>query len=61
MVEYKVFSWRIDLNTDEELENELNKYAKDGWKICNISNSSGGGSLFSSSDGNRLTFILEKI
>lgn len=38
MVRYKVFSWRIDLNTDEDLENELNKYAKDGWKICNLEN-----------------------
>ncbi|PRR82043.1 DUF4177 domain-containing protein [Clostridium vincentii] len=36
MYEYKVFKWRFDLSSAKELEVELNKYAKDGWRIFNI-------------------------
>lgn len=36
MHEYKVFKWRFDLSSAEQLEDELNKYAKDGWRIFNI-------------------------
>ncbi len=61
MHKYKVFTWRFDLNSSEELEDTLNDYAKEGWRICNIiSNVKGsGGAIFSSTDGNEATFILE--
>ncbi len=36
MYEYKVFKWRFDVSSAEELESELNKHAKEGWKISNI-------------------------
>lgn len=63
MYEYKVFKWRFDLNSAEELENELNEHAKNGWKISNIiSNLKGSGNLmFSSIDGNEATIILERV
>lgn len=62
MYEYKVFKWRFDLSSAEELENNLNEYAKEGWRIFNIiPNVKGsGGVLFASVDGNEATIILEK-
>ncbi|NEU05307.1 DUF4177 domain-containing protein [Clostridium senegalense] len=62
MYEYKVFKWRFDLNSAEDLEKTLNDYGKKGWKVFNIiSNIKGnGGVLFASVDGNEATIILEK-
>lgn len=62
MYEYKVFRWRFDLNTPEELEVTLNDYAKEGWRLFNImSNVKGsGGALFASVDGNEATIVMEK-
>ncbi|MDU1411986.1 MAG: DUF4177 domain-containing protein [Clostridium sp.] len=62
MYEYKVFKWRFDLSSAEELEKTLNDYGKEGWKILNIiQNVKGsGGALFASIDGNEATIILEK-
>jgi len=62
MYEYKVFKWRFDLNSAEELEITLNDHAKEGWRITTIvPNVKGsGGVLFASVDGNEATFILEK-
>ena len=62
MYEYKVFKWRFDLSSAEELEVTLNDYAKEGWKISKIvPNVKGsGGVLFASVDGNEATIILEK-
>jgi len=62
MCEYKVFKWRFDLSSAEELEKTLNDYAKEGWRIFNIiPNVKGsGGVLFASVDGNEATIILEK-
>lgn len=63
MHEYKVFKWRFDLSSAEELEITLNGYARDGWKMFNIiSNIKGsGGVLFATVDGNDATIILERI
>ena len=62
MYEYKVFKWRFDLSSADELEETLNEYAKEGWRIFNIiPNIKGsGGALFASVDGNEATIILEK-
>lgn len=62
MYEYKVFRWRFDLNTPEELEVALNDYAKEGWRLFNImSNVKGsGGALFASVDGNEATIVMER-
>ncbi|WP_291571989.1 DUF4177 domain-containing protein [Clostridium sp. UBA4548] len=62
MYEYKVFRWRFDLNTPEELEITLNDYAKEGWRLFNIMpNVKGsGGALFSSVDGNEATIVMER-
>jgi len=62
MYEYKVFKWRFDLNSAEELEIALNDNAKEGWRISKIiPNVKGsGGVLFASVDGNEATIILEK-
>lgn len=62
MYEYKVFKWRFDLSSADELEQTLNEYAKEGWRIFNIiPNVKGsGGVLFASVDGNEATIILEK-
>lgn len=62
MYQYKVFKWRFDLSSAEELENTLNEHAKEGWRISNIiTNVKGsGGALFASVDGNEATIILEK-
>ncbi|MPN11280.1 hypothetical protein SDC9_158581 [bioreactor metagenome] len=62
MYEYKVFRWRFDLNTPEELEVTLNDYAKEGWRLFNImSNVKGsGGALFASVDGNEATIVMER-
>lgn len=62
MYEYKVFKWRFDLSSTDELEETLNEYAKEGWRIFNIiPNVKGsGGALFASVDGNEATIILEK-
>jgi hypothetical protein len=62
MYQYKVFKWRFDLSSAEELENTLNEHAKEGWRISNIiTNVKGsGGVLFASVDGNEATIILEK-
>lgn len=62
MYEYKVFRWRFDLNTPEELEVTLNDYAKEGWRLFNIMpNVKGsGGALFSSVDGNEATIVMER-
>jgi len=58
MYEYKVFRWRFDLNTPEELEITLNDYAKEGWRLPNVKGS--GGALFSSVDGNEATIVMER-
>ena len=62
MYEYKVFKWRVDLNSGEDLENVLNEHARSGWKISNIitTSSISGSATFSSSNGNEATIILEK-
>ncbi|EQB89791.1 DUF1365 family protein [Clostridium punense] len=62
MYEYKVFRWRFDLNTPEELEVTLNDYAKEGWRLFNIMpNVKGsGGAIFASVDGNEATIVMEK-
>lgn len=62
MYKYKVFKWRFDLSSAEELENTLNDYAKEGWRVFNIiTNLKGsGGAIFSAVDGNEATIILEK-
>jgi len=62
MYEYKVFKWRFDLSGADELEETLNEYTKEGWRIFNIiPNIKGsGGALFASVDGNEATIILEK-
>ena len=36
MYEYKVFKWRFDLSSACELEEKLNEYVKEGWKIFDI-------------------------
>ncbi len=63
MCKYKVFKWRFDLSSADELEKTLNDYVKEGWRIFNIiTNIKGsGGVLFASVDGNESTIILEKI
>lgn len=64
MYEYKVFKWNLStLTLTEELEDILNDYGKEGWRISNIiSNIKGSGNvLFSSVDGNQATIILERI
>jgi hypothetical protein len=64
MYEYKVFKWNLStLTLTEELEDILNDYGKEGWRISNIiSNIKGSGNvLFSSVDGNQETIILERI
>lgn len=63
MYEYKVFKWRFDLSSAEELEIALNDFAKEGWRISQIiTNVKGsGGVLFATVDGNEATIILEKI
>lgn len=62
MYEYKVFRWRFDLNTPEELEVTLNDYAKEGWRLFNIMpNVKGsGGAIFASVDGNEATIVMER-
>ncbi|WP_130807089.1 DUF4177 domain-containing protein [Senegalia massiliensis] len=64
MYEYKVFKCNLGtLTLTEELEDILNDYGKEGWRISNIiSNIKGSGNvLFSSVDGNQVTIILERI
>lgn len=64
MYEYKVFKCNLGtLTLTEELEDILNDYGKEGWRISNIiSNIKGSGNvLFSSVDGNQATIILERI
>ncbi|NBI08301.1 DUF4177 domain-containing protein [Senegalia massiliensis] len=64
MYEYKVFKWNLStLTLTEELEDILNDYGKEGWRISNIiSNIKGSANvLFSSVDGNQATIILERI
>lgn len=63
MYEYKVFKWKFDLSSAEDLESELNVHGKQGWKVINIiSNMSGSVSAFGGSvDQNTATFILEKV
>ncbi len=37
MKEYKVVSWKMKLTgNDQELENTLNEYAKQGWKVIQV-------------------------
>lgn len=59
MYEYKVFKWRFDLSTAEELEKELNEYASDGWRIFDIVTNLKGSALLGS-DQNEATVILER-
>lgn len=62
MYEYKVFKWRFDVNSAEELEIELNAHAKEGWRLSKIvPNVKGsGGIVYVSVDGNEATIILER-
>ena len=62
MHEYKVFKWRFDLSTADELEEILNEHAKEGWKVLNIIPHMKGSSLvlFGNVDADDATIILEK-
>lgn len=61
MYEYKVL--RFDLTGTTNLEQTLNDYAKEGWRILDIiTNIKGNGTLFFSSiDGNDATIIMERM
>lgn len=63
MYEYKVFKWRFDLSSACELEEKLNEYVKEGWKIFDIiTNMKGNASiLMGSVDENETNVILERI
>ena len=62
MYEYKVFKWRFDLSTADELEETLNEHAKEGWRVLNIIPHMKGSSLalFGNVDADDATIILEK-
>ena len=62
MVEYKVVGWNINIGTREELENELNKNAEEGWRIKEvIKNTKGFNYVFVGGiDSNEVVFILER-
>lgn len=61
MYEYKVL--RFDLKGTNNLEQTLNDYAKEGWRVLDIiTNIKGNGTiLFSYVDGNEATIIMERI
>ncbi|WP_346935521.1 DUF4177 domain-containing protein [Clostridium sp.] len=63
MYEYKVLKWRFDLNSAEDLEQELNGYASTGWRVFNIiPNLKGSGSfIYGVVNENEVTIILERV
>lgn len=63
MYEYKVFNWGFDLNTSDDLEDELNRYANDGWRVFKIiPKINGGGTLIASHIGvDKATIVLERV
>ncbi|MBS4537003.1 DUF4177 domain-containing protein [Clostridium sp. D2Q-11] len=61
MYEYKVFKWNLStLTLTEELENILNDYGKEGWRIFDIK--FGNRTVFfTNPNKNETTIILERV